>query len=158
MRNKYSEKFEEEMVKIAPKKTLQKLLDIAIQKYGYNITKVQLRQYLYKRQIKYKDYNEKMYRKTGEIIPIGTEYIKSDGMTLIKIANNKWMYKQRYIYEKYYGVKLDSDEYIIFLNQNRNDFRIKNLKKVTREESAYLSNKKMFSKNSKITKLGIITA
>ena len=43
MRNKYSDKFEKEMKRLAPKKTLEELLKIAIKKYNYDITKHQLR-------------------------------------------------------------------------------------------------------------------
>lgn len=158
MRNKYSQEFEKEMKKLAPRKTLEELLEIARTKYNYSITEHQLRLYLSKRQIRYKNYKESHVREMGNNIPIGTEYVKADGMTLIKVASNKWKYKQRYIYEQYYGVELQSYDYIIFLNQNRNDFRIENLKKISREESSVLSNQKMFSKNPKITTLGIETA
>lgn len=158
MRNKYSESFDIEMRKLAPKKTLDELLTIAQNKYNYSITKHQLRLYLSKRQIRYQNYKPSHVREMGNNIPIGTEYVKPDGMTLIKVAKNKWKYKQRYIYEQYYNVELQSDDYIIFLNQNRNDFRIENLKKIKRNESSVLSNQKMFSKNPEITKLGIETA
>lgn len=158
MRNKYSNVFEQEMVKLAPKKTLDDLLEIAINKYNYSITKHQLRLYLSRRQIRYKNYAINHVRKMGDNIPIGTEYVKSDGMTLIKVDKNKWKYKQRYIYEQYYNVELQSDDYIIFLNQNRNDFRIENLKRIKRNESAIISNQKMFSKIPEITELGIETA
>ena len=158
MRNKYSNLFEQEMLKLAPKKTLDDLLEIAINKYNYPITKHKLRLYLSKRQIRYKNYAASHVRKMGDNIPIGTEYVKSDGMTLIKVDKNKWKYKQRYIYEQYYNVELQDDDYIIFLNQNRNDFRIENLKRIKRGESAIMSNQKMFSKNPEITNLGIITA
>ena len=99
MRNKYSVKFEKEMYKKAPSKTIDKLLDIAVNKYNYQITKEMLREYLSKRQIRYKGYNPNKSRVMSEKISIGTERIKSDGMVLIKVAPNKWKYKQRYIYE-----------------------------------------------------------
>lgn len=96
-----------------------------------------------------------MVRNVCERVPIGTEYIKKDGMVLIKISSNKWMYKQRFIYEQYYNVHLKNDDYIIFLDQNRNNFDINNLKLISRKESAYLSNQKIFSKNKEATELGI---
>ena len=79
-------------------------------------------------------------------------------MTLIKISENKWMYKQRYLYEKYYNVKLTNDDYIIFLDQDRTNFDIKNLKRITRHESAILSNQKLFSNNPKVTETGVQVA
>lgn len=155
MRNKYSKEFEQEMYKKAPKKTLDKLLDIAINKYGYNITKDMLMQYLSKRQIRYKGYNPNKVRKMGNKIPIGTEYVKPDGMVLVKVKPNKWKYKQRLIYEQYYNVELKEDEYIIFLDQDRTNFDISNLKLVSRKESAVMSNQKLFSKNPFATETGI---
>lgn len=158
MRNKYSSEFEKEMYEKAKENTLDNLLKIARSKYDYNINKNQLRQYLSKRQIKYKDYNETKASDMGKYIPIGTEYIKDDGMTLIKVKENKWQYKQRYIYEQYYNVKLSSDDYIIFLDQDRNNFNIDNLKRITRHESGILSNQKLFSKNKDVTETGIQVA
>ena len=91
--------------------------------------------------------------------PVGTEYVKPDGMTLVKIAQpSVWEYKQRLLYKKYHNCELSNDDYIIFLNQNRNDFSKDNLKKITRKESAYLSNQQMFSKNPDVTNLGVLTA
>lgn len=157
-RNKYSKKFEEEMIKLATTNELNKLLSIATNKYKYSITKTQLRQYLSKRGIRYKDYNKHKAQDRGKILPIGTEYVKPDGMVLVKVAKNKWKYKQRLIYEKYHNVKLTSNDYIIFLDQNRNNFDINNLKRISQRESSVLSNQKMFSKNREVTETGILTA
>ena len=156
MRNKYSKEFEEKMQQLAKDMTLQELLEIAQKEY--NITKKQLRLYLSKRQIRYKDYDKTKINKTPIGLDIGTEYVKPDGMTLIKVAHNKWTYKQRYIYEQYYNVKLSSDDYIIFLDQNRANFDISNLKKITRHECSILSNQKMFSHDKEVTETGILVA
>lgn len=158
MRNKYSKEFEAKMIKLAPKKTLDELLQIAKSKFNYNITKKQLQSYLSKRQIRYKNYNKNKVRTMGMNYPIGSEYVKDDGMTLIKVAHNKWKYKQRYLYEQYHKVKLTSDNYIIFLDQDRTNFDINNLVRISRHESSILSNQKMFSKDPNITKLGITVA
>lgn len=158
MRNKYSEQFEQEMRRLAPSKTIQQLLKVANNKYCYPITKKNLLQYLSKRQIRYKDYNSNKAQLMGSKISIGTEYIKPDGMTLVKVAPNKWKYKQRLIYENYHNVQLTSNDYIIFLDQNRNNFNIDNLKCVTRQESSILSNQKLFSKNPIATETGIQVA
>ena len=80
-------------------------------------------------------------------------------MILVKVAQpNIWKYKQRLIYEQYYNIELTENDYIIFLNQNRTDFRIENLKRITRRESSILSNQKIFSTNENLTELGILTA
>lgn len=158
MRNKYSIEFENEMYKKASSKTLEELLKIANKKYKYNLTKNKLMQYLSKRKLKYKNYNTLMSRNMGDRIPIGTERIKSDGMIQVKVASDKWKYKQRLIYEQYYGVKLTSNDYIIFLDQDRTNFDINNLKRISRHESSILSNQKLFSKDANVTNLGIDVA
>ena len=62
------------------------------------------------------------------------------------------------MYEKYHNCKLTNDDFIVFLNQDRNDFSKENLKRITRRESSILSNQKMFSKDKDLTNLGILTA
>lgn len=158
MRNKYSKEFETEIVLLAPTHTLSELLDIVKNKYQYQITVHQLRQYLSKRNITYKDYDFKKVRSMGDKIPIGTEYTKPDGMVQVKVAPNKWEYKQRLIYSKHYNVKLTTDDYIIFLDQDRTNFDISNLKRVSRHESAIVANQKMFSNNPVATETGIQVA
>lgn len=158
MRNKYSKEFEDTMRELAPYTNLDRLLWYAYSQFGYEINKKQLRQFLYKRKIRYKDYNENKARKMGLNKPIGSERIKPDGMIQVKVAKDKWEYKQRLIYEKYYNVKLTSDDYIIFLDQDRTNFSIDNLMKVTRRESSILANQKLFSKNPVVTETGIQVA
>lgn len=157
MRNKYSKQFEEEMFKLAPLMTLDELLKVAINKYSYNITKKQLTSYLSKRKIKYKNYNSNMVRNMSKL-PIGTEYTKPDGMVLVKISKNKWIYKQRLIYQQYYNTKLTDNDYIIFLDQDRTNFDINNLRKITRRESSIIANQGLFFKKAQLTETGIEVA
>lgn len=158
MRNKYSKEFEEEMYKKASDKTIDKLLDIAINKYGYNITIKQLKSYLSKRQIRYKDYNSNKARKMGNVIPIGTEYTKPDGMVLVKVKPNKWEYKQRYIYEQYHKVELPKEIMVIFLDGDKTNFNIDNLMAVSPPEYNCARNKELLSNNSMVTKTAILSA
>ena len=158
MRNKYSKEFETTMYNLAKDNTLEDLLIIARHKYHYSITKDQLRQYLSKRQIKYKDFYYSKVREMGTDKPLFSERTKDDGMTQIKVAPNKWEYKQRYIYSQYYNEELTDNDYIIFLDQNRKNFNINNLKKITRHESSILSNQQMFSKNKDVTETGVLVA
>lgn len=158
MRNRYNKDFEDYARKNALKLTKEQLRQKLEKKFDIIITKNDLQQYLYRHKIKCIDYNSNKVRNVSKK-PIGYEYVKPDGMVLVKVANpDRWEYKQRLIYEKYHKCKLTSNDYIIFLNQDRTDFSIDNLKKVTKKESSYLSNQKMFSKNKKITELGILTA
>ena len=158
MRNKYSKEFEEYAKQKSKKLTKEQLRFELQKKFNLIITKSNLEKYLYKHKIKCKDYKNNMVRNINKK-PIGYEYTKEDGMVLVKIGKpSVWEYKQRYIYKKYHNCELTEDDYIIFLNQDRTDFSIENLKKVTRRESSILSNQKMFSKNKTITELGILTA
>ena len=156
MRNKYSRHFETQMVELAPTYTLDELLKVATRNYHYKITKNQLRQYLSKRNITYKDYDINKKRDMGSKLPIFSERVKTDGMTQIKISKNKWEYKQRYLYEKYHNVKLKTDEYVIFLDQDKTNFNIDNLKVISRQESALMANQGFFSKNAHVTFVGIM--
>lgn len=154
MRNKYTNQFQNDMIALAPFYTLDELLEFAKKQYK-TITKKQLRLYLSKRKIRYKDYNANQVRNMGNKVPIGAEYIKPDGMVLVKVDKDKWEYKQRLIYSRYYNVKLTNDDYIIFLDQDRTNFNIDNLRKISRRESSILANQKLFSKEPIITKTGI---
>ena len=61
-RNKYSKEFEETMKELAQTTTLERLLWYAYSYFGYEINKSQLRQYLSKRKIRYKNYNNNKAR------------------------------------------------------------------------------------------------
>lgn len=158
MRNKYSKDFEEEMINLATTKTLNELLEVARENYYYTITKNQLRQYLYKRDIKYKDYQKTKANDMSRFKPLYSERIKPDGMIQVKVGTRKWEYKQRLIYSQYYNVELTDDDYIIFLDQDRTNFDINNLKRISRHESSILANQKIFSTNPEVTKTGIEVA
>ena len=158
MRNKYSKEFEKEMLKKAPKKKIEQLLKIANDKYNYPITKEMLREYLSKRQIRYKGYNPKKVNVMGNRIPIGTEYVKPDGMVLVKVAPNKWEYKQRYIYEQYYNVELSKRTMVVFLDGDRSNFDISNLMAVSTPEYNCIKNKKLISNNGMFTKTALLGA
>lgn len=155
MRNKYSKEFEKDMYRLATNNILDDLLKVAKYKYQYNITKKQLQSYLSKRKIRCKDYNVNKVRNMGNKVPIGVEYTKSDGMVLVKVDKDKWEYKQRLIYSRYYNIELTTDDYIIFLDQDRTNFDIQNLRKISRRESAITANQKLFSKEPIITETGI---
>lgn len=158
MRNKYSNQFQNDMIALAPFYTLDELLEFAKKQYE-TITKKQLRLYLSKRKIRYKNYNADMARgNQGDNVPIGTERVKSDGMVQVKIAKDRWEYKQRLIYSQYHNIELTSDDYIIFLDQDRTNFDINNLERVSRRESSVLSNQKLFYNNAKLTETGIDVA
>lgn len=158
MRNKYSEDFENYTKVNALKLTKEQLRKRLEKRYNLIITKSSFEKYLCRHNIHCIDYNKNKVRDMNKK-PIGYEYVRNDGMILVKIEQpSKWEYKQRLLYMKYHNCKLTSNDYIIFLNQNRNDFSKDNLVKIDRKESSILSNQKMFSTNKELTKLGILTA
>lgn len=158
MRNKYNKEFEEDMYRLATNNSLDDLLKVTKYKYRYDITKKQLQSYLSKRKIRYKGYNINKVRDMGNNYPIGYEYTKDDGMVLVKVAKDKYKYKQRLIYEQYYGVDLTDDDYIIFLDQDRTNFDINNLKRVSRRESSIVANQGLFFNEPILTETGIEVA
>jgi len=137
--------------------TLKEWHKIINKKFKEDFTLKETRKYFVRHDIKFK---YEMPRKANGglklAFPIGAERTKPDGMVQVKIAPKKWEYKQRLIYEQYYGVKLRQDEFVIFLDQNKNNFAIDNLKVISRQESAYMVNQKLFSKDKNATETGIL--
>lgn len=74
--------------------------------------------------------------------PVGSERIQSDGYVYVKIAEpNTWELKHRVEWEKHHG-KIKEDENIIFLDGNRQNCSIENLRAVSRRHCATMSKKK----------------
>ena len=91
--------------------------------------------------------------------PIGSERINSrDGYAMIKVKDpNKWELKHKFIYEKHYG-KVKKDSVVIFLDGDKNNFNIDNLKCITRAQLAMLNNNKLINKDARLTEMGIEVA
>lgn len=138
MRRKINNKLKQYLLDLDSKYTVDELLPKVNKKFKENYTRLQLQQYLVRNRIPYKYANKKMIRNIGNRIAIGTEYTKPDGMILVKVDKNKWVYKQRYIYEQCHNIKLKEDECVIFLDGDRTNFNIDNLKLLTRQEASYL--------------------
>ena len=138
--------------------TIKELVKILKDKYAIDVENKKLAQYCIKMGIQYK-YEHPNKSHSNKPTPIGMIVRKTDGdMLKVKVGNHKWKYLQREIYEKHYGVILPRDRYVIFLNQNKRDFRIENLKVITRQESALMSKDDLFSTDSDITELSILNA
>lgn len=134
--------------------TTKELIVILEQKFNVKMAAKRFQQYCHDMNIKYKYENPK---KSHSNIPTknGTIVTKTDGNYLkIKTRNHKWEYLQRKVYEDYYNVKLPEDVYVIFLDQDKRNFDIKNLKAISRRSSAIMAKDGLFSTEPKITKLG----
>lgn len=159
MRNKYTKEFEDFIRENISKYTKEGLRQLLQNKFDIKISSESLRRYLNRHHIKdkYIDYKKNNVRDVIKC-PVGTERITNEGV-FVKVAQpDKWRRKSRVMYEKYYNCKLEKDDYIIFLNQNNQDFSKENLIKSSRKEIAYLHNNKTFSSDPELTKLGLLAA
>ena len=87
--------------------------------------------------------------------PIGSERVNIYGYIEIKIAEpNIWEYKQRVIYEKYYG-KVPEGYAVLFADKDKTNFDINNLVLVSKEELRLLNYNKLIYNNSDLTKAGV---
>ena len=89
--------------------------------------------------------------------PVGSERISKDGYIEVKVAEpNKWRLKQRVVYVETKG-KIPEGCPIIFLDGNKRNFDIDNLRCITRSELLYL-NCNGLNNSNEITETGILMA
>lgn len=157
MRRNYNPKMKQYLLEHGEEHIIKEWVDIVNSKFGTDFDVHEMQHYFTRHHIAFK-YEKPNKSNTGLAHPIGSERTKSDGMVQIKVAPHKWEYKQRYIYEQYYGVELKEDEYVIFLDRDRSNFDINNLKKVTRRESAVMANLDLFTGCKELTELGLSIA
>ena len=152
----YSDDVYNFLIDNAKEYTIKELVQILKDEFDFEVEKKKLAQYCIKMHIKYK-YEHPKKSHDNNPTENGTIVTKTDGnMLKIKTDKHKWEYLQRKIYEEYYNVKLPNDVYVIFLNQNKRDFDINNLKAVSRRNCAIMSKTGLFSQNKKVTKFGIL--
>ena len=159
MKNKYDKQFEDFVRENVSKYKLEDLRTLVQDKFNLTLSKEALRRYISGHcNEKYADYNKQKAPKNVIKCDIGTERMSDNGI-VVKIAQpNCWKLKHRLMYEKYHNCELNSNDCVIFLNQNRNDFSKENLKKISFQEFMYLHNCGTFSNNPDLTKLGLLSA
>jgi hypothetical protein len=161
MRNRYTKEFEDFVRNNVSKYTLEELRQVVQDEFNIELSSESLRRYLNRKHIKekYIDYQKSKARNGGgHRCPVGAEQITKAGV-FIKVAQpDLWRRKSRVMYEKYHNCKLRDDEYIVFLNCDNNDFSKDNLRKSTQQEMAYLHNCKTYSKDPRLTELGLLSA
>ena len=87
--------------------------------------------------------------------PIGSERTTVDGFVEIKIAEpNKWKAKARVIYEKEYG-EIPKDYIIIYLDGNKQNLEINNLKAISRKENLIMNHNKLRYNNKETTETAL---
>jgi len=90
--------------------------------------------------------------------PTGHEFFSDyDGYWFVKVSENKWELKHRYIYEQHYG-EIPKGHNVIFVNQDKNDFRIENLKLVKTKDLLVAKNMGLLSNDKELTETGLLVA
>lgn len=90
--------------------------------------------------------------------PVGSERVNVDGFIEIKIADpNKWELKQRYIYKQKYG-EIPKGYTIIFLDGNKQNLDINNLKAISRHENLIMNKNNLRYNNKELTETACILA
>ena len=83
--------------------------------------------------------------------PVGSERTTVDGYREIKVSDpNKWELKHRYIYEQHFG-KIPKEDIVIFLDNDKTNFDINNLKCISRKEHLYMNENKFRFEDRDIT-------
>jgi hypothetical protein len=87
---------------------------------------------------------------------VGSERISKDGYIEIKVEEpNKWKYKHRLIYENYYG-KIPKGYNVIFLDGNKLNIDIKNLKAISKHDNLIMNEKNLRFNNKELTESAYI--
>lgn len=90
--------------------------------------------------------------------PVGTETVRSDGYTWVKVAEpNKWREKHRLIWEKANG-PVPKGHAIVFGDSDKQNVDLENLVLVTRAELAMLNKFNLIGASADLTKTGILIA
>ena len=89
---------------------------------------------------------------------IGSERINVDGYVEIKVGEpNKWDLKHRVVYEEHYG-EIPEGYTVIFLDGNKQNLDISNLKLISRKELLVMNRKRLFTSDRDITDVGSLIA
>lgn len=70
-----------------------------------------------------------------------SERTNKDGLIEIKVDTNKWISKHRYVWEQYNNRKVPKGKVVIFLDGNKTNFEIDNLKLISRGALLILNRK-----------------
>ena len=90
--------------------------------------------------------------------PIGSERITKDGYIEIKVKDpNEWQLKHRVLWENQHG-KIPENHILIFLDGNRLNCSIENLKLVSRSELLILNRRKLLTDDADINNTAAILA
>lgn len=150
--------------KTVPGKSTNEIKELYKKEFGIDVEEQHIK-YAKRRYELKSNYNPQQYYKghiPNNTKVVGTERITYDKRnnrkeTYVKVANNKWVRKQKYIYEKYKG-KLPYDSVIIFLDGNRENFELDNLKAVPRDVSLAMIGTRTYFDDVELNKTSIAVA
>lgn len=157
MRRHVNNELKNYLMEFAKDMTIDELLPLVNEKFNENYNRSSLQKYLIRNRIPYK-YTTPTRVRDMSSLPIGTERVRDGDRIYIKVAKNKWMYKQRYIWEQHYGEKLTDNDFIIFLDGDKTNFDINNLFKITRYEGAHFGNICAHSKSKEVREVSVDAA
>lgn len=90
--------------------------------------------------------------------PVGSERISKDGYIEVKVSEpNVWTQKHKLIYELHFG-QVPKGNVVVFLDGNKRNLDIGNLKMISRAELARMNQSKLFYDDAELTKTGIVVA
>lgn len=99
--------------------------------------------------------------KSGDIPPnwrpVGSERIKIDGYTEVKVEGGKWKLKHRLKYEEYHG-EIPKDYVIIFANGDKGNFSKENLIAISRNKLKTMNKYNLIKSDIETTKTGTVIA
>lgn len=88
--------------------------------------------------------------------PVGSERITVDGFVEVKIAEpNKWDLKSRVVYRQHYG-KIPEGHKIIYLDGNKQNLDISNLKAISYAEELIMNKNKLRFDKKELTETGYL--
>lgn len=142
---KYSEDFLNKFKELYEFSSNEDISEWALQEYNYKISKRNIyalaRYYGFKKNEKFTNYLQKMHsasaKKANEL---GYEYYDRNKDMYIVKTKDGWQRKNRYLYEKYYNVKLKSNELVICLDGNNENLNIENLFVINNKEFGVINN------------------
>lgn len=159
-------------------KTYKQLTDIINEKHNLNLTLNQVRHFGRKNGMTTR-FNPKPFKKgntlwrggintqfkkghTYKEYPLGTEKVNAEGYTLVKVSmtgtqREKWKFKHRLVWEREHG-PIPESHILIFLDGNKQNISLDNLKLITRQVNAIMNIRKWHTENKEETKVRILQA
>ena len=87
--------------------------------------------------------------------PKGAEKLRPDGYIYIKVANDEWVPKHRYIYEQHYG-KIPEGCIVMFLDGDKTNFELDNLCLVERKIQLLASSRGLLTTDKEINETALL--